>query len=92
MRRWALAVLVLPAMQACTSETEQAEKQYEMVNRTGTYGEICDASKAVRNLYLKAGNEYEYRNWHSTASIKCQTADYEGRNSRPDRPAIDADL
>lgn len=90
MIRAALAGAVLVATSACTDAGAAAEKRYEMVKRTGSRGEICDAGKAVADAYLKAGNEDRYKWWHSISGIDCANAQLDGRNSRPGEYVVDA--
>nr|WP_087576225.1 hypothetical protein [Sphingomonas sp. CDS-1] len=69
--------------QGCTDPGEAAEKRYEMVQRTGDKGEICEAAKAVVDVYLNAGNEEKYKWWHPIANTHCIIARLEGPDGRP---------
>lgn len=77
--RW-IAVLPLIALTACSDEGAEAEKRYEMVERTGTKGELCEAGRAVAETYLRSGDEEKYKLWHLTSGIECQNAELAGRN------------
>ncbi|WFL78567.1 hypothetical protein P7228_05745 [Altererythrobacter arenosus] len=70
----------------CTNAGAEAEERYQMVKRTGTNGEICDAARDVAATYLREGDEEEYRLWHTHAGINCMTAKYKGRDSFPETP------
>ena len=85
--RWIAApcALLLPS---CTDAGAAAEKRSEMVERTGSRGEICDARKGVADAYLQAGNEEKYRWWHMMAESSCLLAQHEGRDGRPSDVAV----
>lgn len=89
MIRWVLASAVLIVAPGCTDTGAAAEKRYEMVERTGSRGEICEAGKTVVDAYLKAGNEKKYKWWHSISDINCLNAELSGRNGRPDQDVVE---
>ena len=78
-----IACVALFVAQGCTDVGEAAEKRYEMVRRTGDKGEICEAAKAVVDVYRQAGYEEKYKWWHPIASTRCITARLEGPDGRP---------
>lgn len=84
--RW-IAVLPAIALVACSDEGAEAEKRYEMVKRTSTKGELCDAGREVADAYLRADNEEKYKHWHLISDIECQNAELTGRNL----PAVESD-
>lgn len=75
-----IALLSAFALVACSDKGGEAEKRYEMIKRTGTKGELCDAGREVAEVYLQAGNDEKYQDWHLRSDIECQLADLTGRN------------
>lgn len=61
----------------------EAQKRYELVQRTDTHGEICEAGRAVAAAYLKEGNEEKYKWWHMMSNSACLTARLEGYGNKP---------
>ncbi|XUU60275.1 hypothetical protein ACRAQ6_11990 [Erythrobacter sp. HA6-11] len=55
-----------------------------MVKRTGTYGEICEASRDVVEAHLDAADEKNYRLWHAFSEMDCYRAKEAGFDSYPD--------
>jgi hypothetical protein len=86
--RW-IALLPAMALIACGGKDEgaEAEKRYEMVERTGTKGELCAAGREVAEAYLRAGDEKKYREWHTTSGVQCQLAEL----TSPDLPATESE-
>lgn len=60
----------------CSNAAEQAEKQYEIVVRSGTPSEKCEAAKKVQAAYLSAGDEKNYREWQMQAQGECTLAKF----------------
>lgn len=84
--RW-IAVFPAIALVACSDKGAEAEKRYEMVERTGTKGELCDAGREAADVYLRAGDEEKYKDWYLKSAIECQSAELAGR----DLPAIETE-
>ena len=78
MRR--IAMLSAIALVACTDKGTELEKQYEIVKRTGSRGELCDMGRKVADFYLSASNEEKYKNWDLTSDIECQLAELTSRD------------
>ena len=78
-------ILMLSLLAAgCTDAGSEAERRYEMVKRTGTNGEICDAAREVASTYLRDGDEENYRWWHTISGVNCTTANHKGRDALPE--------
>lgn len=73
----AVVVVLLPA---CTSKAQDAEDQYNIVSNSGSLGEKCAKSREVRDAYLAAHDQDNYKHWALYSDIDCLRADQEGAN------------
>lgn len=71
--RWAMLAATL-FLSGCEKESAKAEKQAEIVDRTGDKSAACDAKRKVAEAYLREGNEAEYRTWKLYADATCAVA------------------
>lgn len=90
MRRFLFVVPIFVA--GCANPAKEAEERYEMVKRSGTNGEICDASREVVEAYLDAGDDKNYQWWHTLSGIDCQTAQLAGANAYPTSRSSPGDI
>ena len=72
-----LVVVVGLMVAGCSNPAKDAERQYEMVEKTGNKAEICKAAKKVEQAYLEAGNQQRYSDWRLRRDINCLTAEVE---------------
>lgn len=79
-RQLASAIFVTATLCACANAAKDAEERYEMVKRTGTKGELCNAAREVADTYLREKDDPNYRMWHNTAAIQCQLAELTSPN------------
>lgn len=77
MRAPILALGSICALLGCSSATEDAEREYEIVKSSpGTKAsEVCAAGRAVADAYLKAKNADKYQEARLQADIECQAAE-----------------
>jgi hypothetical protein len=73
--RWAVLIGVL-ALAGCEKGSAKAEKQAEIVDRTGDKAASCDAKRKVADAYLNEGDEAKYRDWKLAADAACMAAKY----------------
>jgi hypothetical protein len=83
MRR-AVIVLALLAIGGCEKESAKAERQAEIVGRTGDKAAECEAKRKVADAYLAEGNEEKYRDAKLFADVACNAValdrlNYSGR-------------
>lgn len=86
---WPTLIALASFLGGCTDEAAEAEKRYDLVKQTGTYGEICESGKALTAAYLRAGNEERYRWWHSISGIDCLNVTLHGYDAVPDSQTVD---
>lgn len=79
MRRAAI-VLVLLAIGGCEKESAKAERQAEIVGRTGDKTAECDAKRKVADAYLSEGNEEKYRDAKLYADVTCNSVSLDRLN------------
>lgn len=78
--RWIVLGGAVCLLVGCTDKAEEAEKRLAIVERVGSLGDVCDASKEVARAYLEKGDERKYSLADATSDIKCDTAKFEGWN------------
>lgn len=75
-RSW---ILIVMALCACSKESDEAMRQYNMIERAGgTPGELCEASKKIVQAYLKEGNEQDFRLYKASSDSRCLNAQLRG--------------
>jgi hypothetical protein len=70
MRRLMFVPAILIA--GCTSATDQAEREYAIVNKSGDASEVCRKGRDVAEAYLQAGDADRYNARKVEVSIDCQ--------------------
>ena len=72
--------LVLVGLTACSpSESEQAERELNMIERSGSDpGEECAAKRQIAAAYLHENDEEKYKLADLSADIACRRAALEG--------------
>lgn len=57
---------------ACGKESDEAKRQYDMIERAGGQpSELCEASKKIADTYLKEGNERDFRLYKASSDAAC---------------------
>ena len=79
------AAVVVVLVQACTSKAQDAEEQYNIVSKSGSLGDKCEKARQVKNAYLAAHDQENYKRWKLSSDIDCLRAEQEGA----DLPAND---
>ncbi len=70
--KWLAAIAMIGfSASACTDEIKDAEKQYEIVQRSGTPQQKCDAARKVAEAYLRAKDAAGYQRTNVSAEIEC---------------------
>lgn len=73
-------MLGLVALLGCADKAAEAEKQFEMVERSsGTPDERCSRKWAVAEPYLEAGNEEKYEFADLMADSECLNGELKAR-------------
>jgi hypothetical protein len=71
--RRSLPVVFLAA--ACgSSAARDAEKQYEIASKSGTYSDVCATARRTADAWLAEGNQERFEHWRLTRDIYCETA------------------
>ena len=78
--RWIVLGVAVCLLVGCTDKADEAESRLAIVERVGSLGEVCDASKEVARAYLEQGDERKYELADVTSDIKCSTARFKGWN------------
>lgn len=65
---------------SCSNELDSAQRQYDIVKKSGTAAEICRGGDRVVEAYLRAGREADYNQEKVFAAIECQSAQFEERD------------
>lgn len=78
--RWIVLGVAVCLLVGCTDKAEEAEKRLAIVERVGSLGEVCEASKEVARAYLEQGDERDYELADVTSDIKCAAARFKGWN------------
>jgi hypothetical protein len=94
--RFLVTLLALSSLAACTDKSAETEKQLALVEKFGTLGEVCEASRKVANAYLEENDEWRYQVAQNNSAISCMKADQIGASqaARDDvrmRASADAD-
>lgn len=71
--RWVLVAVAL-ALAGCSSAGQKAEREYEIVAKSGTDQQRCTAARKVADAYLAEEKTEAYNQWNVTANIYCQSA------------------
>ena len=67
-----LVLLGAFALLSCARESDEARKDYEMIEQAGgSPVELCEASKRVAAAYLKERNEADYRLYKGKSDAQC---------------------
>lgn len=65
-------VIALAALAGCSSESQQAEREYQLVRKNSTgMTERCMAAGRVKDAYRRAGDAQNYKKWGSTETFDC---------------------
>lgn len=78
--RWIVLGAAGCLLVGCTDKAQEAEKRLAIVERVGSLGEVCEASKEVARAYLEQGDERDYELADVTSDIKCDLARLKGWN------------
>lgn len=81
-----LAVLIGALCLASCSERpdEDAEKQFQLAMKSGTYGDVCAAAREATDQALAANDQAAFELWRLRRDVHCSTAarDPQGMPSR----------
>lgn len=69
-----VAGLALSVAACAADPAKDAEDQFNIVAKTGTSREKCDAARKVSEAWLKAKEESNYRRWDAIADQHCMSA------------------
>lgn len=75
MRRSAAVIALL--LGSCSKPSDDAKRQFEIVDKGRDNQAKCDQARKVADAYLRENNEKEYNSWKLTADVKCMTASFE---------------
>ena len=72
------------SLTACdfSSESEQAERRYEITRKMGTSRDQCTAAREVQAAYLAELNQEEYQSWNLVAGTTCLSAQLDEQAGR----------
>lgn len=81
MNKASLLALLLPAaLGSCEKQSAAAEREAEIVERTGDRAATCEAKRKVAAAYLSEKNEDGYRLAHAAAESACLNHELRRRN------------
>lgn len=80
----ALVLIAIAALAGCSSASDQAERQYQIVAKdTAGASERCTAARAVAAAHLKEQNETAYHQTKNRADIVCASQGLSDESSPP---------
>lgn len=77
-----------PLMAACSgglSAAQQAEQEFDIVSRSGTNADRCEAMRKVAAAWLSEGNQERYETARVMRNTYCLSAELNANLGLPDR-------